>query len=87
MSTFPNRIDVHHHLFPPTFVRAMTTKGLTDVAGMPLPSGWVPAHSLALMAQYDIATAILSLPAPLTLSASEAMSATSHARAMSTGPI
>src|SRR5215207_9065782 len=64
MSTSPNRIDVHHHLIPPTFAAAMSAKGLSDVAGARLPS-WAPGNSISTMDLYGIATAITSLPAPL----------------------
>lgn len=63
MSTNPNRIDVHHHLIPPAFTEAMRAKGLTEVAGAPLPH-WTPAKSVANMDAHGIATAILSLSAP-----------------------
>lgn len=63
MSTEPNRIDVHHHLIPPAFTDAMRMKGLTEVAGAPLPH-WTPEKSLETMDAHGIATAILSLSAP-----------------------
>jgi predicted TIM-barrel fold metal-dependent hydrolase len=57
------RIDVHHHLIPPAFVVAMQAKGLTEVAGTPLPD-WTPEKSLENMDAHGIAAAILSLSAP-----------------------
>lgn len=63
MPTAQRRIDVHHHLVPPPFLRAFAARGLTKVAGAPLP-GWSPERSLAVMDATGIASAILSLSAP-----------------------
>jgi predicted TIM-barrel fold metal-dependent hydrolase len=57
------RIDVHHHLIPPSFRAAMSAKGLTEVAGAHLPD-WSPEASIENMNAHDIAAAILSLSAP-----------------------
>ncbi|QRM34161.1 amidohydrolase family protein [Microvirga sp. VF16] len=65
MSTFSARIDVHHHLIPPDFVAAMAARGLTEVAGSPLPVSWTPEASIEIMDANDIATAIVSVPAPV----------------------
>lgn len=56
-------IDVHHHLIPPAFKAAMAAKGLTHVAGAPLPD-WTPERSLQIMDGVGISTAVLSLSAP-----------------------
>lgn len=63
MADSPDRIDVHHHLIPPVFRRAMETKGLHEVAGAPLPH-WSPERSIETMDAHGIATAILSISAP-----------------------
>ena len=57
------RIDVHHHLIPPAFAAAMKRRGLSEVAGAPLPA-WDAARSLSVMDDNDIGTALLSLSAP-----------------------
>lgn len=57
------RIDVHHHLIPPAFVKAMQKRGIDKVAGAPLPS-WTPETSLRNMDAHGIRTAIVSLSAP-----------------------
>lgn len=57
------RIDVHHHLVPPPFWRAMDKRGVDLVAGAPLP-GWEPARSINVMDANGIGTALLSLSAP-----------------------
>ncbi|MGT2509370.1 amidohydrolase family protein [Cupriavidus basilensis] len=63
MTDNPGRIDVHHHLIPPAFVKTMESKGLREVAGAELPS-WTPEASIQNMDAHGIATAILSLSAP-----------------------
>jgi 6-methylsalicylate decarboxylase len=63
MSTFAKRIDVHHHVIPPAFTLAMAIRGLTEVAGTPLPQ-WTVDQSIAVMDANDIHTAITSLSAP-----------------------
>ncbi len=57
------RVDVHHHLIPPVFAQAMERRGITEVAGAPLPS-WSPEASLELMELNGIQTALVSLSAP-----------------------
>lgn len=52
-------IDVHHHLLPPSLEASWPN----DYAGQSLTK-WSEAHSLAMMDQRNIHTAILSLPAP-----------------------
>jgi hypothetical protein len=48
MSISHGRIDVHHHNIPTAFVKKMSDKGITKVAGMPLPS-WSPEKSIEIM--------------------------------------
>ena len=57
------RIDIHHHLIPPVFAQAMERRGITEVAGAPLPS-WNPEASLELMDLNGIQTSLVSLSAP-----------------------
>lgn len=57
------RIDVHHHIIPPVFRQVMLDKGITKVAGAPLPV-WTPEQSLNIMNQIGTQTSILSLSAP-----------------------
>jgi predicted TIM-barrel fold metal-dependent hydrolase len=57
------RIDVHHHVIPPAFAKAMAQAGKTLVAGAPLPN-WSVQRSLDLMDVQGIQTALLSLSAP-----------------------
>jgi 6-methylsalicylate decarboxylase len=58
-----DRIDVHHHVIPPALVEAMTSRGIPDVGGVPLPK-WTAATSIEVMDANGIQTAITSLSAP-----------------------
>jgi len=63
MTTTTGRIDVHHHVIPPAFIRTMDAHGLTEVASTPLPK-WTVDQSIAVMDANGIQTAITSLSAP-----------------------
>jgi 6-methylsalicylate decarboxylase len=54
----PRRVDVHHHFFPPDYVKAITAAGAA-----PSPP-WSPTRSLEEMDRSGIATSILSLSPP-----------------------
>jgi predicted TIM-barrel fold metal-dependent hydrolase len=58
------RVDVHHHILPPTYVAALGPERI----GAPASSGrmpvWTPAHSIEAMDSVGIATAITSVSAP-----------------------
>ena len=58
--TKPFRIDVHHHLSPPTYVTASNAGGFGD----PLMKNWTIEKSLADMDKAGIATAMLSVTTP-----------------------
>ena len=53
----PGRIDVHHHMFPPFYVKAMEDEMKAD--GF-TPRPWTPATSLDMMDKAGVATAMLS---------------------------
>ena len=59
------RIDVHHHMFPPMLVDALQASGVTHLGGEPLATSWTPEQSVEFMEQFGIATAILSVPTTL----------------------
>jgi 6-methylsalicylate decarboxylase len=60
-----SRIDVHHHYLPAELIDELERVGIQHAGGQPLtPSR--PADSLAVMDRYEIATALLSVPIPLT---------------------
>src|SRR6476620_8867379 len=56
----PFRIDVHHHLSPPTYVTASNAGGFGD----PLMKNWTIEKSLADMDKAGIATSMLSVTTP-----------------------
>lgn len=56
----PRRIDVHHHLTPPTWLAAVKAAKLDT----PPMSNWTAEHSLAAMDQAGVATAITSPTTP-----------------------
>lgn len=58
-----DRIDVHHHMVPPVFANEMQRRGISTVAGEPIPK-WNPDRSLQVMDENGIQSAILSLSAP-----------------------
>lgn len=61
--TTRNRIDVHHHVFPPQFVRALERAGVKDAGGIPFPA-WSVERALEMMDREQIGSAIASLSAP-----------------------
>src|SRR5437879_3006742 len=56
----PFRIDVHHHLSPPTYVTAPNASGFDDA----LMRNWTIDKALAVMDKAGIATAMLSVTTP-----------------------
>ena len=56
----PHRIDVHHHIVPPTWLAAVNAANLGD----PLMTAWTPEKSLADMDTAGVATAIVSPTRP-----------------------
>ena len=58
-------IDVHHHMFPPALLSALSSAGVSRIGGEPVATSWSPEASLELMDRYGIAAAVLSVPVPL----------------------
>src|SRR5882757_5344319 len=56
-------IDVHHHIVPDEYVKALSSKGITKGLGVPLPK-WGLDTTLEVMDENGIATAIVSISAP-----------------------
>jgi len=54
----PYRIDIHHHLFPPSYSSAIVAQGQSS------PPAWTPARSIEEMDKSGIALAVVSLSAP-----------------------
>jgi predicted TIM-barrel fold metal-dependent hydrolase len=62
MSHTPGRIDVHHHLVPPSYAALLRERGIRP-GGVDVPE-WTPERSLKVMRRNGIATSILSLSTP-----------------------
>jgi predicted TIM-barrel fold metal-dependent hydrolase len=58
--TKPYRIDVHHHLSPPTYIAASNVSNFGD----PLMKNWTPEKTLADMDKAAVAVAMLSVTTP-----------------------
>jgi predicted TIM-barrel fold metal-dependent hydrolase len=63
MSTGPHRIDVHHHIAPSGYVKALEKIGITTAGGAPFPK-WSPESTIDMMDRNGIATAFASISAP-----------------------
>jgi len=59
---FAARIDVHQHIVPPVWARALEAAG-KDPGGWAIPA-WSRESAIAMMDQQGIATGVLSTPAP-----------------------
>jgi predicted TIM-barrel fold metal-dependent hydrolase len=57
------RIDVHHHIVPPSYARWLTARGIRDAGGRELPA-WSAEEAIAFMDGHDIATAVVSVSTP-----------------------
>ena len=59
----PDSIDVHHHLIPKFYRKALTAQNIKASGGFPLPV-WSSRQSQGLMNNFGIGTAILSISSP-----------------------
>jgi 6-methylsalicylate decarboxylase len=59
----PNKIDVHHHIFPPEYLKALAKVHTSEAGGVAIPDWSVPS-TLSLMDRNGIATAMTSVAAP-----------------------
>src|SRR6185369_9573414 len=59
----PHRIDVHHHIFPPEWVKATASHAIGEAGGVAFPA-WTPASQIEFMDRNGIAAAITSVAAP-----------------------
>jgi predicted TIM-barrel fold metal-dependent hydrolase len=59
----PRRVDVHHHIVPEFYVRAMTAAGLPTVGGVPYPR-WNEERMLGALDSMRIWKAIVSVSSP-----------------------
>lgn len=57
------RVDVHAHLVPDFYRRALADLGIRRVSGMPVPT-WSPEAAIAFMDRFGIALQLLSMSEP-----------------------
>lgn len=60
----PYRIDVHHHILPPEYIRQVGGSVIGAPAGRTSASPWSVASAVKTMDRLDIGTAITSISAP-----------------------
>ena len=64
MALEPHRIDVHHHVIPAAYLRALDRAGVSDpIEGVAYPR-WSVEDDLDLMDRHGIRTAVVSITAP-----------------------
>lgn len=63
MSTTMKRIDVHHHILPPTYLSMLASIGITESLGIPFPE-WRPEKALTTMRKMNVSRAITSISSP-----------------------
>lgn len=63
MAEDQSRIDIHHHVAPPEYVKALAAGGISEAGGRPFPA-WDLEEELAFMDRHGIGTAMLSVSAP-----------------------
>lgn len=59
-----HRVDVHHHILPPDYVRAVGDDRIGPLIVAGKTPDWSPQHSIEAMDRNGIATAITSMSAP-----------------------
>ena len=57
------RIDVHHHILPPAYVKWLRGVGIHEAGGRDLPA-WSPEAALEVMGEHFIETAVVSVSTP-----------------------
>ena len=63
MSSSPGLIDVHHHIVPREYTKALAKLGVTKGLGVQLPK-WDVHKALGVMDEHGISSAVLSISAP-----------------------
>jgi predicted TIM-barrel fold metal-dependent hydrolase len=59
----PYRIDVHHHIIPPEYVKALAAVGVIDALGVRFPE-WSVEKVIEMMDRNGIQTAVTSISSP-----------------------
>src|SRR5271157_138161 len=65
-SPMPYRIDVHHHIMPSEYVKALAAEGVTSALGVRFPE-WSLEETLEVMNRNGIRTAVTSFTSPAAL--------------------
>ncbi|MFI8975211.1 amidohydrolase family protein [Nocardia asteroides] len=76
-----DRIDVHQHLIPPVYRKALISQGIHDAGGREIPA-WSVDSALDMMNESGIGAAVLSVSTPGTSFLADPAEATSLARAV-----
>ncbi|HME47839.1 amidohydrolase family protein [Mycobacterium sp.] len=63
MNSSPGLIDVHHHIVPREYAKALAKLGVTKGLGVQLPK-WDVHKALGVMDEHGISSAVLSISAP-----------------------
>lgn len=63
MDAKKNRIDVHHHIIPPEYIRELERIGIKDALGRTFPE-WSADKSLEIMDRNGVQTAVTSISSP-----------------------
>ena len=63
MAIDSQKIDLHHHLVPKEYLKALASVGIENAVGEPFPQ-WDIENALAFMDRQGIALAINSVSAP-----------------------
>jgi len=58
-----HRIDIHHHVLPPEYLKSLAKVNITTAGNVGFPT-WEPRHSLEVMDRQGITTAITSISSP-----------------------
>jgi len=58
-----HRIDIHHHILPPEYLKSLAKVNITTAGNVGFPT-WEPRDSLEVMDRQGIATAITSISSP-----------------------
>ncbi len=61
--TDATKIDVHQHVLPPDYVKALDVAGLSRAGGIPIPP-WSPATAIEMMDRQAIGLGMLSISSP-----------------------
>ncbi len=58
-----DKVDVHQHVLPLSYVEALNASGISTAGGIPVPD-WSPGAAIEMMDRQDIRTGMLSVSSP-----------------------